>query len=419
MSGQNMRCTINLRADVVVIGAGAAGLMCSLIAAQNGLDVIMLEPNKLTGKKVRITGKGRCNVTNNCEPKDIIANIPQNGKFMQSSVNKFTPADTMNFFESLGVKLKTERGRRVFPVSDNAHEVVNALENAGKAAGVKILHMSATKILTTEGKVSAVMANGKKIDCNSVVICTGGKSYPMTGSTGDGYKMARDLGHSIVDYRGSLVPLESDDDYCIEMQGFSLKNVELSVFEDDKRIYKELGEMMFTHFGVTGPLILSASSHMRHFGKKSYRLEIDLKPALDEKKLDTRILRDFEKFNNREFKNSLSELAGRTMIPVLVELSGIDPETKVNSITREQRLKLVSLFKAFPVSITRPRPVAEAIVTSGGVSTKEINPRTMESKLVEGLYFAGEVIDVDAYTGGYNLQIAWSSAYTAAMALNK
>lgn len=389
-------------------------MMCSLIAARRGLDVILLEPNKMLGRKLRITGKGRCNVTNNCDIKDFLTNIPGDGRFLYSALNRLSPRDTMQFFESLGLPLKTERGNRVFPVSDNANDVAGTLARNLERSGVRHIRESANHIIAENGEVTGVKTDSGDISCRAAVICTGGLSYPLTGSAGAGYKMARELGHSIVPCRPSLVPLESDDEYCAQMQGFSLKNVTLSAYENDKLIFRELGEMLFTHFGVSGPLVLSASSHMRNFGSAKYRLSIDLKPALDEKKLDARLLRDFEKYANRDFANSLCDLAGKTMIPVLVELSGIPAEEKVNSITRQQRHDLLRLFKEFPVSISRPRPIDEAIVTSGGVLTKEINPRTMESKLVSGLYFAGEVMDIDAYTGGFNLQIAWSTAYVAA-----
>ena len=406
-----------LSADAVIIGGGAAGMMCSLIAAQRGLDVILLEQNKLLGRKVRITGKGRCNVTNNCDIKDFLSNIPGDGKFLYSALNRFPPRDTMQFFESLGLPLKTERGNRVFPVSDNANDVAGTLTRNIERSGVHRIRESAKHITPDAAPASGRPTYARLRDCRAAAVCTGGLSYPLTGSTGDGYKFARSAGHSVDTPWPSLVPLESDDDYCAEMQGFALKNVTLSAYEDDVLIYRELGEMLFTHFGVSGPLVLSASSHMRNMSKAKYRLEIDLKPALDEKKLDARLLRDFEKYANRDFANSLCDLAGKMMIPVLVELSGIPPEEKVNSITRQQRHELLKLFKEFPVSVSGPRPIDEAIVTSGGVSTKEINPRTMESKLVSGLYFAGEVMDLDAYTGGFNLQIAWSTAFVAANSL--
>lgn len=410
----------NLKADVVVVGGGAAGLLASAVAAERGLDVVLLEPNRILGRKLRITGKGRCNVTNNCDVKTLLENVPVNSRFLYGAFTKFDPSDVMAFFERLGVPLKTERGNRVFPCSDKAGDVVDALVRHGRSNGVRLLADSVTSLSVTDGVITGVKTSNSEIECRATIICTGGVSYPLTGSTGDGYKMAQNLGHTIVAPRASLVPLESNDDYCAQMQGFSLKNVVLRVYdENNKLIYEELGEMLFTHFGVSGPLVLSASAHMRDFDKHKYRLSIDLKPALDEKKLDARILRDFEKNSNKEFKNSLGELAGRTMIPILVQLSEIPEDTKVNSITKQQRAKLVRLFKDFPVSVTGPRPISEAIITSGGISVKEIDPKTMQSKLVPGLYFAGEIIDVDAYTGGFNLQIAWSTAYSAANAVCK
>lgn len=401
------------KAELVVVGGGAAGMMCAYTAASRGVDTLLLEPNRLLGRKVRITGKGRCNITNNCDIKEFMRNIPGDGRFLYSALNRFSPEDTINFFESHGLPVKTERGARVFPVSDNANDVAGLLTQLCSRAGVRVVHERAKRVHIVDGAVAGVLTETGLISSRAVCVCTGGLSYPLTGSTGDGYAFARAAGHSVSECRPSLVPLESPNDYCAEMQGFSLKNVSLSVFEDEKLIYKEQGEMLFTHFGVSGPLVLSASSHMRRFGEAKYRLEIDLKPALDEKKLDARILRDFEKYSNREFKNALCDLAGYTMIPTLVRLSGIPEDEKVNSITREQRRALMHLFKAFPVEVSGTRPIDEAIVTSGGVSTKEINPRTMESKLVSGLYFAGEVLDLDGYTGGFNLQIAWSTGFVA------
>lgn len=410
---------MNSNTDLVVIGGGAAGLMCAITAAERGLRVTLLDPNKKLGRKVRITGKGRCNVTNNCDIKGFMENIPSDGRFLYSALNRLSPTDTIEYFESRGVKLKTERGNRVFPVSDNANEVADMLAAQCDKLGVKVIRTTAKRILTENGAVSAVETGDGLIKCRAAAVCTGGMSYPLTGSNGDGYKFAREFGHNIIEPKASLVPLESDDDYCAEMQGFSLRNVTLSLYENDKLIYKELGELLFTHFGLSGPLVLSASSHMRNVGKAKYSVKIDLKPALDEKKLDTRILRDFELFSNREFKNSLDKLAGKTMIPVLIKLSGISPEQKVNTITHEQRMGLVKLFKEFPVSISGTRPIEEAIITSGGVDTKEVNPRTMESKLVEGLFFAGEVLNLDGYTGGFNLQIAWSTGYVAGKSVLK
>lgn len=401
------------RTELVVIGGGAAGMMCAYNAAQRGMSVVLVDPNRQLGRKVRITGKGRCNVTNNCDIKEFMRNIPGDGRFLYSALNRFSPADTIAFFESHGLPLKTERGNRVFPVSDNANDVAGLMARLCERSGVTLIRSTAKKILTEGGAVSAVVTEEGTIACRAAAVCTGGLSYPLTGSNGAGYRFARELGHTVTETRPSLVPLESEDDCCAQMQGFSLKNVTLSAYEDERLIYKELGEMLFTHFGVSGPLVLSASSHMRNFGRAKYRLEMDLKPALDEKKLDARILRDFEKYSNKEFKNALADLAGHTMIPVLVRLSGIPEDTKVNSITREQRMRLLRLFKAFPVSVSGTRPIDEAIVTAGGVSTKEIDPRTMGSKLVQGLYFAGEVLDLDGYTGGFNLQIAWSTGFVA------
>ena len=399
--------------DLVVIGGGAAGMMCAATAADRGLKVILLDPNRQLGRKLRITGKGRCNLTNNCEIKTFMQNIPGDGRFLFSALNRLSPADTMALFESRGLELKTERGNRVFPVSDNANDVAGTMARWCARSGVIVERCKAKKVVVENGAVTGVETEKGLIPCRAAAVCTGGLSYPLTGSTGDGLRFAQALGHSITPPRASLVPLESPDAYCAEMQGFSLRNVVLSAYEEDKLIYKELGEMLFTHFGVSGPLVLSASAHMRHMGSKNYRLEIDLKPALDEKKLDARILRDFEKYANREFKNALSDLAGSAMIPVLVRLSGIPEDTKVNSVTREQRMKLLHLFKAFPVTVSGTRPIDEAIVTAGGVNTKEINPRTMESKLISELYFAGEVLDLDGYTGGFNLQIAWSTGFVA------
>ena len=401
------------QAELVVIGGGPAGMMCAYQAAKRGLAVTLLEPNDKLGRKLRITGKGRCNLTNNCDVKTFMANIPGDGRFLYSALNRFGPAETMAFFEENGLPLKTERGNRVFPQSNNANDVAALMASLCRRAGVKTLKRSAKQIVTEDGAVTGVVTDAGYLPCRAAAVCTGGLSYPLTGSTGAGYRFAKELGHTVNPTRPSLVPLESPDETCAEMQGFSLRNVALSAFEDGKLIYKELGEMLFTHFGVSGPLVLSASAHMRRLGSAAYRLEIDLKPGLDEKKLDARLLRDFEKYANREYKNALDDLLGRAMIPVVIRLSGIPEDTRVNSITREQRQRLLHVLKAFPVAVSGARPIDEAIVTAGGVSTKEINPRTMESKLVQGLYFAGEVLDLDAYTGGFNLQIAWSTGFVA------
>ncbi len=401
------------RAELVVIGGGPAGMMCAFTAAERGVDTVLLEPNRQLGRKLRITGKGRCNITNNCDIKEFMRSIPGDGRFLYSAVNRMPPEAVIGFFEEHGLPVKTERGSRVFPVSDNANDVAGVMSRLCERAGVRVVHAAAKRIHIENGAVTGAAVEAGLIACRAVCVCTGGLSYPLTGSTGDGYAFARAAGHSVSALRPSLVPLESPDEYCAQMQGFALKNVALSAFEDDRRIFREQGEMLFTHFGVSGPLVLSASAHMRRFGEAAYRLEIDLKPALDEKKLDARLLRDFEKYANREFKNALCDLAGHAMIPVLVRLSGIPEDEKVNSITRGQRMRLLHLFKAFPVRVSGTRPIDEAIVTSGGVCTKEIDPRTMESKLVSGLYFAGEVLDVDAYTGGFNLQIAWATGFVA------
>lgn len=404
-------------ADAVVIGGGPAGMMAAITAAERGRRVVLLEHEKFCGKKLRITGKGRCNVTNACDTKTFLKNVRANPKFLYSSLSRFGPEETMAFFEESGVPLKTERGNRVFPVSDRAHDVANALERRMKRAGAELLLTDAREVLTADGAVCGVKTADGVLSCESVLVATGGVTYPLTGSTGDGFRFARELGHTVTPLRPSLVPLESDDPDCGELQGFSLKNVTLTAFDSSgKAVFSELGEMMFTHFGVTGPLVLSASIYM-DFTKDRYRLEVDLKPGLSEEKLDERILRDFDKYKNREFRNALDDLAGRTMIPVLVRRSAIPPETRVNSVTREQRRALVQLFKHFPVSVTGTRSLAEAVVTAGGVGVAEVDPRTMRSKLVPGLYFAGEVLDVDARTGGFNLQIAWSTGRAAGMNL--
>ena len=395
-------------------------MMAAGTAAGTGAKVLLAEPNPKLGKKLRITGKGRCNVTNNCSVREFMANVPTNGKFLYSAMSAFPPEDVMAFFEEIGVALKTERGNRVFPVSDSANEVADRLGDWLNTQGVSLMHNRVTDILTNEnGEVCGVSTDKGDIPCGAVILCTGGVSYPATGSTGDGIALARKLGHTIKPLRGSLVPLVSPDDFCGEMAGFAPRNVTVTVLEDGKAIYQELGEMLFSHFGVTGPLILSASAHMRKFGEKTYKLLIDFKPALDEEKLDERILRDFAKFQNRDFINALSELVPKSLIPVLVRMSGIPGHTKVHSVTREQRRPLVSLLKAFPVKISETRPVSDAIVTSGGVDVKQVNPRTMESKLIRGLYFAGEVLDADAYTGGFNLQIAWATGRCAGLAAGK
>lgn len=401
--------------DTIIIGAGAAGCFAAIHAARLGKSVLVFEKNDHIGRKLRITGKGRCNVTNNCTSRELMNNIPVNPKFLYSAFSAFDSQDTMNFFEELGVPLKTERGNRVFPVSDNAEDIVNALSREMKRLGVRIIHEKADKIIYADGICKGVRARGKEYFAGSVLIACGGKSYPNTGSTGDGYRLAQELGHNVTELKPSLVPLISPDKYCAEMMGLSLRNVTLRLYDGEKCIYSELGEMLFTHFGVSGPLVLSASCHMGDMKPDRYKLLIDLKPGLTSEQLDARIRRDFEENINRDFINAVRKLLPAKLIPVAVRLSGISPEQKVNGITKEQRRAFGELIKAFPVNISGFRPIDEAIITSGGVSVKEINPKTMESKLVRGLFFAGEVIDVDAYTGGFNLQIAFSTAYSAAL----
>ena len=402
-----------MKADVVVIGAGPAGMMAAYAAARQGADVLLLEKNEKTGKKLRITGKGRCNLTNNSDVREVMANIPGESRFLYSALTAFPPERVMQFFEDHGLPLKTERGKRVFPQSDQANDVANLMQRICRENGVSILRAEAKGISLHDGAVSGVKTQDETVSCNACIVCTGGLSYPLTGSTGDGYRFAKAAGHTVTPLRPSLVPLESPDPCCARLQGLSLKNVELRVYENDRLLCREQGEMLFTHFGVSGPLVLSASSRMRHFDTASYRLEIDLKPALDEKTLDLRIQRDLKKYQNKEFRNALCDLMPHAMIPELVRLTGATEALRANEVTRETRLRLLRSLKAFPIEVSGTRPYAEAIVTAGGVCTKEINPRSMQSKLISGLYFAGEVLDLDAYTGGFNLQIAWSTGRLA------
>ncbi len=400
--------------EIVVIGGGAAGMAAAIFAARKGAAVTLLEPNERLGKKLNITGKGRCNVTNDSNCEELLAHVPQNGRFLYSAFSRWDGRDTMAFFEDLGVKLKVERGKRVFPVSDRSFDISSALERELRRLHVKLVRDRAVQLLVREDVLCGVQGEKESYDASAVIVATGGVSYPLTGSTGDGYRFAESAGHTIVTPRGSLVPLVSNDEDCLAMQGLSLKNVTLTVKnKKNKVIYSELGEMLFTHFGLSGPLVLSASSHMRNFEKEEYTLSIDLKPALDEQKLDARLLRDFEERANQNFSSVLSGLVNRSMISVIIKRTGIDGETKANSITREQRRSLLALLKNFTVSVTGTRPVSDAIITSGGIKVGEINPTTMESKKLGGLYFAGEVIDVDAYTGGFNLQIAWATGKAA------
>lgn len=404
---------------IVIIGGGAAGLTAAYSAAlQNGRDaaITVIEKNERPARKLMITGKGRCNVTNNCGVDTLIANVPKNGKFLFSAFSCFSSGDTMRLFESLGVPLKTERGNRVFPVSDKAVDIVDALVGAVRKSGVKIVWGAAEKIIVSDGAVIGVKTeDGEIYPADSVILATGGMSYPLTGSTGDGYKMAAELSHTVTELKPSLVPLTVHEGFCSRLAGLSLKNVTLTVFEEGKKkpVFSELGEMLFTHFGISGPLTLSASAHMRKMGKTAYTAYIDLKPALSAEQLDSRILRDFEGEKNKDFANSLDKLLPKSIISVIIALSGIEPALKVNQITREMRAALCGVIKALPLHITGFRPIEEAIITGGGISVKEINPSTMESKLVNGLYFAGEIIDADAYTGGFNLQIAFSTGFAA------
>lgn len=402
-----------MKLDVVVIGGGPAGMMAAISASEEGASVLLLEPNERLGKKLNITGKGRCNLTNRCGVEEFLRSVPRNGRFLYSACSRFPSEDVMAFFEALGVPLKTERGNRVFPVSDRAFDVSGALERRLKKLRVSICRDRALSLAVRGGVLRGVEGEKGLYEAGRAVVATGGVSYPLTGSTGDGYRLAEQAGHSIEEPRGSLVPLCAAGELCASMQGLSLKNAALRVYENNRKIYSDFGEMLFTHFGVSGPMILSASAHMRHFDRKSYRLEIDLKPALDEAALDRRLLSDFARRANGDFVHSLDDLLPRKMIEPFVRLTGIDPHRKVHDLTREQRRRALALLKAFPVEVTGPRPVAEAIVTSGGVAVKEVNPSTMESKLLPGLYFAGEVLDVDAYTGGFNLQIAWCTGRLA------
>ncbi len=385
-------------------------------AAERGLDVILLEKNDKPGKKLRISGKGRCNITNDTDIEGLIQNIPGNGNFLYSSFYTFSNEDLMSFLRSEGLEIKTERGGRVFPVSDNARDVIDVLIRYVKNNGAEIRYDSSVdSIEVSNGEVVGVkLKNGRFVEGSSVVLATGGVSYPGTGSTGDGYKIARHLGHSVTELKPSLVPLLAVDEWVGKLQGLSLKNIEITILDKKKKkIYTDFGEMLFTHFGVSGPVILSASRHIMQYGYKDVYLVIDLKPALTEDTLDARIQRDFDKYSRKQFKNCLDDLLPQKLIPVIIELSGIHEDKPVNQITKAERRKLVELFKGLTLEISGSRPISEAIVTAGGISTDEINPSTMESKLIKGLYFAGEVIDVDGYTGGFNLTIAFSTGYLA------
>ena len=404
-----------MKYDVIVIGGGPAGMFSAITAAKRGKSVLLLERNDRLGKKLLITGKGRCNVTNDCTEQEILQNVPRNGRFLYSAMTAFPPKSIMEFFENAGCPLKTERGNRVFPVSDKAQSILDTLTREMRRAGVVVRTGRVREILMTAGAVSGVATERESFDADAVILATGGVSYPTTGSTGDGYAMAKALGHTVVEPQGSLVPLETAGSDCPDMQGLALRNVAVKLLNaKGKVLYKDFGELLFTHFGVSGPTVLSASCHLKGEGCK---LLIDLKPALEENKLNDRILRDLEMYQNRAMENALTDLLPRSMIPVVLRRLEIDPQMQANSLTKQKRRALVELLKGFLVEITGKRPVSEAIITSGGVKTGEIDPKTMESKKVPGLYFAGEIIDCDAYTGGFNLQIAWATAYAAGLSV--
>ena len=399
--------------DVLIVGGGAAGLMAAGKAASLGNTVCLFDKNRQLGRKVRITGKGRCNVTNDCPVEEVVAHCPRGGKFLYGALSAFSPQDTMAFFEGMGVPLKTERGRRVFPVSGNAHDIAGALERY--AAGARVVRETVTEVLVREGRAAGVRTAGGEYRGRSVILACGGASYPGTGSNGDGYKLAAALGHTVVTPTPSLVPLVERGNWCSRLMGLSLRNCGVKVTARGKKkpVYEDFGELLFTHFGLSGPTVLSASAHLRPMEPGRYTFHVDLKPALSEAQLDARLLRELEAHKNKIFANSLEELLPQKLIPVVVERSGIPGEERCHSVTREQRRALLALLKDFPVEIEGFRPLAEAIVTSGGVSLKEVDPKTMESRLVGGLYFAGEILDADAYTGGYNLQIAFATGQLA------
>ena len=402
-------------AGIVVAGGGAAGMMAAICAARMGAYVTLIERNQKVGRKLYITGKGRCNVTNHCSPEEVRAAVPRNGKFLYSTLEHTPPAWVEEFFRNLGVELKVERGNRVFPQSDQAADIIDALFGELKRLRAPIVHDRLTQVLLEEGAVSGVrLESGGEIACKAVILATGGLSYPATGSTGDGHRLAGALGHTVVDVKPSLVPLESPDPFCGQMQGLALKNVALTVKNQKKKtVFQEQGELLFTHFGLSGPLVLSASAHMRDFEKDRYTCAIDLKPALDEATLDARLLRELTAGANRDMDNILGTLAPRLLIPVLLDRADISGNKKAHDLTKQERRRLLELFKCFTVSVSGPRPIEDAIVTSGGVKVSEVDPKSMGSKRVKGLYFAGELLDVDAYTGGFNLQIAWATGRAA------
>lgn len=396
---------------ICVIGGGAAGMMAAGTALMYGADVTIFEATNRLGKKLAITGKGRCNVTNACTTNEFLENVTKNPRFLYGALNTFSTEDTMSFFESMGVELKTERGKRVYPITDKAKDIVDAMKSY--AASAKVIYKKVTALKHSDNAFT-VIAGGEAFTFDKVILATGGKSYPLTGSDGSGYKLATKLGHKVTELIPSLIPLESNSPLCSDMQGLSLKNIAIKILdENNKALYSDFGEMMFAHFGVTGPVILSASAHLRGIDISRLTLSINLKPALDEKTLDARLLSDFKEKSNKDLINAMGDLLPSKMIIPFIECTGIDERKKVNSLTKEERHKILTLLKDFRIPITGFRPIEEAIVTSGGINVKEISPKTMESKIVPGLYFAGEVIDVDAYTGGFNLQIAFSTGYLA------
>lgn len=404
-----------MNSDVIVIGGGPAGMFAAAVAARSGASVVLLEKNDRLGKKLVITGKGRCNVTNDCAAEEVLQNTPRNGRFLYSAMTAFPPEKTKAYFENLGCALKTERGNRVFPQSDSAFSVLDALKKDLRQTGVRVETAKVLEICTQDGAVTGVRTREGMHSAPAVILATGGANYPATGSTGDGYAFARSLGHTVVEPQGSLVPLETAGEDCQRMQGLALRNVGVKLLNaKGKVLYKDFGELLFTHFGVSGPTVLSASCHLKGEG---CRLLLDLKPALEESKLDARILRDLDMYQNRTMENALTDLLPRSMIPVVLDRLGISYDLQANSFPKTARRALVELLKAFSIEIVGKRPVAEAIITSGGVKVSEIDPKTMESKKIQGLFFAGEVIDCDAYTGGFNLQIAWATAYAAGISV--
>lgn len=402
----------------IVIGGGPAGMIACGKLAESLKKVILIEKNKFLGKKLRITGKGRCNITNNADIDDFIKNVPTNSRFLYSAFHTFTNTDIIELLNNLGVKTKVERGERIFPVSDSAKEVADALKRYALRKNVDLICDSAVNIIVEDNKVKGVKTTKGTYFADAVILATGGRSYPLTGSDGSGYKIAEQCGHTIITPKPSLIPIITNEKWVADLMGLSLKNIEISVYnKKHKKIYTDFGEMLFTHFGVSGPVILSASAHMKNPESEEYTISIDLKPALDVEKLDKRICRDFEEFKNKHIINALDELLPKALIPVIINLAGIPPHKAVNSITKIERSALLKCIKELTVTVKGFRPIDEAIITSGGVKVSEINPSTMESKLIENLYFAGEIIDVDAYTGGFNLQIAYSTAYLAAQSI--